>query len=157
LAPRRARSRTSCTWTSTTPPHRALARDWSARIAASRIAEVAAGHAAAFGLLVAAASETLLRQSVQSQLVGRWEGAARMEAALPTARVAAFFVLVAAAAATLAEASATQRLLLVGRTLGLPPRAQLWAGRAAMAVLSVLVVAEAAQGNRPCFPCFFLI
>jgi hypothetical protein len=66
-------------------------------------------------------------------------------------------VLAAAAAATLAEASVTQRLPPAGRTLGLPPCAQLWAGRAAMAAFSVLVVAEAAHGNRPCFPFFFLI
>jgi hypothetical protein len=74
------------------PTHRPLARDWSARVAASRVAEVAAGRAAAFGLFAAAASETLLRQSVLSQLVGRWEGATRVEAASPTAR-AAFCVL----------------------------------------------------------------
>jgi hypothetical protein len=125
-------------------------------VTAARVAEVAAGRAAVIGLASAATTELLLRQSVMSQLLGRWEGWTLVESAVPSARSAAAAVLAISLVAAATEALLAQTPPPTFPLAGLSPRAQLWAGRAAMLTFTALVVWEVAHSNRPAMPTFFL-
>lgn len=124
----------------------------SLKTAVARIIEVAAGRAALIGLVATPLSEIMYRQSILSQLLGRWEGVRHVEYAIPTARILAEGVLLASLAFTAVEA-------LVPPS-GLPPRwpftrlspfLQLWIGRIAAMTFAALLLFEVQQSNRPAF------
>lgn len=119
----------------------------------ARIIEVASGRAALVGLVAAPFSEIVYRQSILSQLLGRWEGVRHVEYAIPSARMLAEAVVIASLTFTVVEA-------LVGQ--GLPPSSkwpftrlspflQLWVGRVAAIGFAALLLFEVQQSNRPAF------
>lgn len=126
------------------------------RVTVARVVEVIAGRAATLGVLSALASETVLHQSVLSQLLGRWEGVRQVEAAIPQARSAAGFVFGLMTVFTLAETVFSARPPPRPGFI-LPPKKQLWIGRAAMAAFAALVLYESIHSNRPLFPFGYLL
>lgn len=88
---------------------------------------------------------------MMSQLLGRWEGATLVEAAVPAARSAAAAVLALSLVAAAVEAAAAGAPPPAFRLAGMSPEAQLWAGRAAAVAFTALVVWEVAASNRPTF------
>ncbi|KAL4854275.1 Serine/threonine-protein kinase AFC3 [Chlorella vulgaris] len=106
------------------------------------VAEAAAGRAAAVGLASAVFTELLTRQSVLSQLLGRWEGPRQVEFALPTCQALAAAVLIGAAVLSVTERLSGSGISPRWNPLRLPPLVQLWTGRAAMLLFAFLLAYE---------------
>ncbi|PRW51112.1 calcium-binding hemolysin isoform B [Chlorella sorokiniana] len=123
-----------------------------------RVLEVSVGRAAVAGLGSAAVSELLTQQSVMSQLLGRFEGPRQIELAIPLAQSAALGVIVAVVLLTAVERWASCTGTLPSwRPLGLPPAAQVWLGRGAMALFALLLAYETMHSNRPAFGTLFYL
>lgn len=123
----------------------------------NRVVEVAAGRSAALGLGSAVVTEILTRQSVVSQLFGRFEGMRQIEYPLNFSQSLASAVVVATVLVTVAEYTASRGTSPNWRFLGLSPSAQLWLGRAAMALFAALLTWESIHSNRPAFGTLFYL
>jgi hypothetical protein len=114
-----------------------------------RIAEVALGRAAAVGLVSAGLSEIWYGQSVMSQLLGRWEGVAQVEVAIPQTRTAAAVVLALLFSITILEAVVSGLPPPSNRFGGVSQTLQLWIGRIMAVAFVGLILFEVQHSNRP--------
>ena len=152
-------ARFASTRQSSSPPQSNNALKRLPPVSLARIAEVAAGRAAIVGTISTIVSEVVSGQSVLSQLLGRYEGPLQVEGVVQQSRTAAALVVALSLALTAAEGLLTNRQPpSVGyRFVGLSPAAQLWGGRLAMGLFTVIVLYETVHSNRPTFPFWYLL
>lgn len=79
-----------------------------------------------------------------------------METAVPQAHSAAMAVLVGALVLTAAESFLARRPPPAVRWLGIPAFFQVWGGRGAMLMFTLLCVYETVHSNRPLFPFWYI-